>query len=691
MKHIIPLNDSPRGATTNPWFYQPSVFGQKTHGRSPTDQPAVLMLLFLILALVLDGCSINPVQAKRASPQTVQRQLKSNVLSTGELSNFTQLVLNRWDLAERFEKAPKEAQAELRQKVVDGQGGSDEIYALAELAYQYAQRSGDRAYYRAAAVYAYAFLFPGAAGEPPSPFDPRLRDGADLYNRSISAGFAADKSTEVDLRDGADLYSRTIPASGTVDNGDEVDLRGGSYSLPFGQLDVSFDPKSLRWADRKMVHFVPVTELEVSGLLNRYRQPGIGAPLAAGTEPLQQQQDTKLFVPRGVQVPVTALLRVDNPRRQLTGNRVQATLELYPATEFNQVAIEGQQVPLEADPSAVIAYQLSRANIWEWELRGFLLGDFVNKAPAQLFALEPYRPGRFPVVFVHGTASSPARWADMFNELRNDPRIQEHFQFWFFSYSTGNPIPWSALQLRDTLEKTVQKLDPEGKDPALHQMVIIGHSQGGLLTKMTAIDTGDRLWNSVSTKPLDKLWLSDENRELLRQGYFLKPEPFVGRVVFIATPQHGSYVAGNRIAHWVASLVKLPIQLLKTTTDIVARNPNAFPSAQSSIGSVFGMTPGNPFIKGLASIPVAPGIPAHSIIAVQGDGSPQEGNDGVVEYSSAHIEEAQSEKVVRSGHSTQSNPHTIAEVHRILLLHLDQACNRPGGCPKPPPDAGTAP
>lgn len=208
---------------------------------------------------------------------------------------------------------------------------------------------------------------------------------------------------------------------------------------------------------------------------------------------------------------------------------------------------------------------------------------------------------------------------------------------------------------------------------------------------MTAIDTGDRLWNSVSAKPLDKLWLSDENRELLRRGYFLKPEPFVRRVVFIATPQHGSYVAGNRVAHWVASLVKLPVQVLKTTTDIIARNPDAFPSAQASIGSVFGMTPGHPFIKGLASIPVAPSVAAHSIIPVQGDGPLKKGNDGVVEYSSAHIEEAQSEKVVRSGHSTQSNPHTIAEVQRILLLHLGQACNSPGGCPKPPSGAGTAP
>ena len=100
------------------------------------------------------------------------------------------------------------------------------------------------------------------------------------------------------------------------------------------------------------------------------------------------------------------------------------------------------------------------------------------------------------------------------------------------------------------------------------------------------------------------------------------------------------------------------------------------------------MTPGAPLITSLAKIPVAPGIPAHSIIAVRGDGPPEEGSDGVVQYRSAHIEGVSSELVVRSGHSVQSNPHTVLEVRRILLLHADQACREKGiGCAPPPPPA----
>jgi hypothetical protein len=106
------------------------------------------------------------------------------------------------------------------------------------------------------------------------------------------------------------------------------------------------------------------------------------------------------------------------------------------------------------------------------------------------------------------------------------------------------------------------------------------------------------------------------------------------------------------------------------------------------VGSLYGMTPGSPLITALAETPVAPGVAAHSIIAVQGDGPSEQGTDGVVRYASAHIDGVESELIVRSGHSSQSNPYTIAEVRRILLLHLEQACAETGiDCP----DRRTAP
>jgi pimeloyl-ACP methyl ester carboxylesterase len=308
-------------------------------------------------------------------------------------------------------------------------------------------------------------------------------------------------------------------------------------------------------------------------------------------------------------------------------------------------------------------------------------------APTNLVEPQRHQPGRFPVVFVHGTASSAGRWADMLNDLLSFSDIRDRFDFWFFSYETGNPIPYSALQLRRALEQAVASLDPAGADMALRDMVLIGHSQGGLLVKMTAVETGSRLWDEISAKPLDELRVQPETRELLQQSLFLEPEPFVGRVIFVATPHRGSYLAEFSLGRFVAGLVRLPFNLLQATGDLVTNNPDAFKvdPTRTRFGSVYGMTPGSPLITGLADIPVAPGIPVHSIVAVRGDGPVEEGSDGVVRYESAHIEGVASELIVRSGHSVQANPHTVLEVRRILLLHAEEACRAKGiGCPESP-------
>ena len=145
-------------------------------------------------------------------------------------------------------------------------------------------------------------------------------------------------------------------------------------------------------------------------------------------------------------------------------------------------------MPLEAEPSATLAYSLSLAPVWRWERWGFLTGDLVSReAERPLAFIEPYRPGRIPVVFVHGTASSPGRWADMLNVLMNDRRLRDRFQYWFFFYDTGNAMPYSALRLRQSLTEAVSRSIRRGATPRCARWSSIGHSQGGLLARLTVI------------------------------------------------------------------------------------------------------------------------------------------------------------------------------------------------------------
>lgn len=110
---------------------------------------------------------------------------------------------------------------------------------------------------------------------------------------------------------------------------------------------------------------------------------------------------------------------------------------------------------------------------------GAFLGRNFASIPNGLHLTQPYRPGRIPVVFVHGTFSNPAWLAEMVNTLRGDPILQQKYQFWSFLYNSSAPMVVSAADLRDALRNKFAKLDPEGKDPALREMVVVGHSQGG--------------------------------------------------------------------------------------------------------------------------------------------------------------------------------------------------------------------
>src|SRR5208282_157975 len=161
-----------------------------------------------------------------------------------------------------------------------------------------------------------------------------------------------------------------------------------------------------------------------------------------------------------------------------------------------------------------------------------------------------------------------------------------------------------AEQLREEIEHAVHTLDPQGKDPALQQIVLIGHSQGGLLAKWVTIDSGSRLWDTMSEKPPEELHLSAESKALLRRVFFVKPVPEVRRVIFIATPQHGSFVAENPIGQFFGRLVTPGASIMTALRDLTDDNPNDLrirPDSAPFSSSVWSMSPSNPFLQAFAA------------------------------------------------------------------------------------------
>jgi hypothetical protein len=377
-----------------------------------------------------------------------------------------------------------------------------------------------RDYFVAASIYAYAFVFPGESRAAPGAFDPRLRTAVDLYNLAITAA--------VRKREGT------------------IDTRPIEFPFHLGTLHIEFDPEGLRYADRELGDIVPASQLEVRGLRNRYRQAGIGAPFLARTLPQEGVTMTisSARVALQLRVPITVFVRYSDIDEAFRTGEYHGRVEVYTENRTSEIDVGDQRVPLEYETTAALAYSLEKSNMWDFEISGFRSGDTATVGDG-LVLLEPYRPGKIPVVFVHGTASSPARWAEMINEYRSDPVLRANYQFWIFMYTTGNPILFSAGKLRGSLRSAVAELDPAQRDPALRRMVLVGHSQGGLLVKLQAISSGTTFWDNISTVPFDEIELRPETRELLEKAVFFERLPFVERVVFISTPHRGSFLAGN--------------------------------------------------------------------------------------------------------------------------------------------------
>jgi pimeloyl-ACP methyl ester carboxylesterase len=632
-------------------------------GRQIAERLIKPIMLSASIVLMLSGCA-TPISVDHVDIQTAYRIQTTSAISSGDLSNASSIVLRQHGLLDRFEAEPAKVLAELH-KNLKPIGDDDQLFALAELSLLHAQHTNDRTYYLASAVYAWSLLYPenGASMQIP-PTDPRFRLSYDIYNQAVAQGLAAPDNAEED----------------------EVRLKAGTYKLPFGTLQLSLDQSGMSWGGYPLDRFISTTALEVDGLRNRYHQSGIGVPLAASLAKTQTTAKKVVGSERlgeHTKVPVTALLRFENARASLSKGKIKGRIEVYAADKTSTVTIDGQKQPIESDPTAALAYQLNDSPLYAMEIAGFLNGSvftsgLLSKDRAQdgIFTMQPYQAGKIPVVLVHGTASSPARWAELVNELNGDPKIREHFQIWLFVYDSGRGIGYSAGRLRKALTNTVHELDPDGKDPALQNMVVMGHSQGGLLTKLTAIDSGTKIWDMISDKPFNEMKLSPETREFIQQSAFYTPLPFVKRVVFISTPQHGAMLAASQLITGLASkLVSLPMTMVNTTAllaQLATASGDEKVAAMLSrpMTSIDTMNPNNPALQILASIPVPKSIPAHSIIAVEGNVPKEEGDDGVVAYKSAHIDEAVSELVVNWSHSCQGQPEVIEEVKRILFEHL---------------------
>ncbi len=446
-------------------------------------------------------------------------------------------------------------------------------------------------------------------------------------------------------------------------------------------FQIDFDPKA------RPEREVPPAQIDQLLLAPRRRphgkdtlseRLGVGVPVVGRVFRTQATRKEQPFLPpNGGNLTLTAVMELaDDDGDPATPRRCR--LHLHNALNVPTVQVQHAEEPLAANFTAAKNLALSRKSLGLFSWLGLLYPER-TLGESRLYCMDGYDPQRIPVVFVHGLMSDPHIWLNAVNAISSDPELRARYQPWYFLYPTGMGVPQTSERLRASLQQARDYFDPDHNDPGMNQMVLVGHSMGGLLSRMQVIDPGDKLWNAMFRRPPEQLNVSAPVRERLVRTLKFKPQSEVKRVVFIATPHHGSDLAGKNIVRRVASLIRLPVDTLLMTKQLLTGNTDALSPKIRDWGifaflSVGTLSSQHPFYEGLKDVPIP--VPYHSIIGHFGRGKLESSSDGAVLYKSAHLQGAQSEKVVACWHGCVERPDVVKEVTRILKEHLGSHATR---------------
>ncbi len=643
-----------------------------------------MILLLSMTVAFSSGCTATSYLSNRSIRENaLASKLKLARRRGPEVSERTWDTLRRFGLEDQYNEDCNHCFHQIRE-VVNKTPDAELIYALSELSYvegKKAERRGDTYaalnQYGVALTNSYDYLFSDDLKITRNAYDPQFRAACDLYNESLEDTL------------------RLLCSENKIEPGQTYTI-----TTPNREFLVRTEMRGL-WQPDEFDHYEFVSDYEIETLRNRHITYGLGVPLIAVRRPRAKEDSREGFYPQGLSYSVTAMMRCVKPEDgSRTGEADTCILEFFDPLSANQIQLASQWVPLETDLTTPLAFFLDSP---DFRKRNRATEGLINPNDSQerrgLYMLEPYDPNRIPVLMVHGLWSSPMTWMDMFNDLRSFPEVRQRYQFWFYLYPSGQPFWLSATQLRADLIEMRNVFDPAHRDKPMDQMVLVGHSMGGLVSRMQTIDSGDEFWKIVSDHPAEtaeqayaKIRGSSEDRNKLVSALYFKPNQSVRRVITIGTPHRGSEFA-NDFTRWLArKVIKLPSMAVSTGHRLASDNPQLFKHTRllTVANAIDSLAPESPIFPVMMHAKRAPGVKYHNIIGVLKDPSflqrkAGEG-DGVVQLASARMDDVESELIVDAPHtSIHMTGKTIFEVRRILLEHLrevdaeDRLANRPEG------------
>ena len=402
-------------------------------------------------------------------------------------------------------------------------------------------------------------------------------------------------------------------------------------------------------------------------LMRSHTQPGIGVPVVAWRPNDNADKWDMLRPLEGIFAPATALLeqRSDDHWR----------LRFLSPYTREMVLVGARSYPLAANFTAPIAKLARTAEAFRRTgFRGMLNSSTIARRE-KLYLMQRYDPDRIPLLMVHGLQSTPVSFLNLVNDLFADPEIYGRYQIWHYHYRTGTPVLYNAAVFRRILKQTLNMLDPSGRDFATNNLVVLGHSMGGILTHTLICDSEYKLWDSVVTVRPEAFACDANTSTVLNAIYLFERERRVRRAILISVPHRGSTIADNWIGNLGQSLYRADREVQEAFRSLLANHLDQINPflvrliKEGKLSSIRTLSANSPALMALAAIP--PAVPFHSIIGQKIPGPVHMGTDGVVAYASSHLDGAESETIIPFGHETFLHPGAVTEIKRILRAHLE--------------------
>ena len=511
--------------------------------------------------------------------------------------------------------------------------------------------------------YSYAYLFKTKRKPIDRIFDNRQVQIRDFYNQAI-----------------AKLVTISAQRSSVKKATDSVKIGNSIYNINLDQYQLL--------KNKELDRFISSYNLNFSGLRTINRRDGFGSEFVAVFPASEEKSNNKYILD-----PLNASYQTSiNPNihkaRYLSAtivarpvkaesvddiiNSPNITVQVMDPYRTENVDIAGKSYPLAANFSAPYGLWLAENNLGAAAYLSLIDREERLTMP-HLYMLEPYNPNKKVIVLVHGLASSPEAWIALTNDIIGDSILREHYQVWQVFYSTNMPILESRFQIYALLKQAFGGLNPN--DPADKDAVLIGHSMGGIISRLL-VSNADISQSALSMmSPYQQAKL--KKHPIVSERLKIQPITNFDRAVFMSSPNRGTDFADLWFTRAARKIIKLPGAFLGAVTDTITNQDIDAKDILTRIDK--GLIQNGPsdlshkskFMALTEDINPPKGFVFHSIIGNKTNSKdPDVMTDGIVPYKSAHLDGATSEVIIKGGHSIQETPEAVLELRRILRQHL---------------------